>query len=258
MTPGEISTLSQLPREPGGATRLSAVLEAVTRARGDRPAREVPVLEVGCGCGNLAIPIAAAGHPVTGIDPDAASIEEAREKCPVAAHFEVALPFAFRPAVPPQIVVLSEVLEHVHEPRDLLVHLARIAAPGARLVLTVPNGLGPWELMNFAKKAVTAAGLGRPLRNFQRALGYTGQSLQSRNPHLDHVQFFRRRPLARIAEAAGWRVLARRNLSMLIAVFPFSLAFRRWPGLEVWDTRVARTLPSAAASGWLWELELSG
>lgn len=251
----EPQSLSNLHREPGGATRLAAVLDAVQRARGARPPAEVPVLEVGCGNGNLAVPIAALGHPVTGIDVDAASLEEARARCPVPAHFEVADPLSFRPAVPPQIIVLSEVLEHVVDPRALLAHLQRIAAPGARLVLTVPNGLGPWELMNFAKRAVTWLGLGQPLRNFQRALGYTGVSLQSKNPHLDHLQFFTKRRLAGLARAAGWRVLSRRNLSMFIAVFPVSMAFRKWPGLEPIDTALARTLPAEAASGWLLELE---
>ena len=249
--------ITSLHREPGGATRLAAVLDAVARARGARPAAEVPVLEVGCGNGNLAVPIAVAGHPVTGIDVDPRSIEEAAARCPVAAHFEVCDPLKYQPAVAPQIVVLSEVLEHVHDPRALLAHLALIAAPGARLILTVPNGLGPWELMNFAKKLVTGLGLGAPLRRFQRALGYSGTTLQSHNPHLDHVQFFTKRRLAGLAHAAGWRTLRRRNLSMFIAVFPVSLAFRRWPALERADAALARTLPAEAASGWLLELESS-
>ena len=249
-------SVSRLPEEPGGATRLDAVLDAVDRARAGRPASEVPVLEVGCGNGNLAIPIAAAGYPVTGLEPDAQSVEEARARCPVAtAKFVVGLPLAFTPEVPPQIIVLSEVLEHVHDPQNLLSHLSKIAAPGARLVLTVPNGYGPWELMNFAKKGFAAVGLGKPLRTLQRALGYTGQSLQSHNPHLEHVQFFRPGPLTRLVEASGWRVLARRNLSMFVAVFPFSMVFRRWHGLERWDSWLSDYAPEAGASGWLWELE---
>jgi SAM-dependent methyltransferase len=39
-----------------------------------------PVLDVGCGTGNLAIALAAAGHPVTAVDPAAASLEVARAK----------------------------------------------------------------------------------------------------------------------------------------------------------------------------------
>jgi ubiquinone/menaquinone biosynthesis C-methylase UbiE len=38
------------------------------------------VLDLGCGTGRLAIAIAAAGHPVTGVDPAAASLEAARAK----------------------------------------------------------------------------------------------------------------------------------------------------------------------------------
>ncbi|MGE5596484.1 MAG: class I SAM-dependent methyltransferase [Hyphomicrobiales bacterium] len=39
-----------------------------------------PVLEVGCGTGRIAVPLAAAGHRVTGIDPSEAMLERARAR----------------------------------------------------------------------------------------------------------------------------------------------------------------------------------
>ncbi len=41
---------------------------------------EARVLDLGCGTGRLTLAIAAAGHPVTGVDPAAASLEAARAK----------------------------------------------------------------------------------------------------------------------------------------------------------------------------------
>jgi SAM-dependent methyltransferase len=47
---------------------------------------ERPLLEVGCGTGRVAIPLARAGHQVTGIDASAAMLAKARERAGAAIH----------------------------------------------------------------------------------------------------------------------------------------------------------------------------
>jgi SAM-dependent methyltransferase len=72
--------------------RLAAVYDAFDGERDDLPAyRAVAaelaasrVLDVGCGTGNLAILLAAAGHEVTGVDPAGASLAVARAKAGAA------------------------------------------------------------------------------------------------------------------------------------------------------------------------------
>lgn len=241
--------------EPGGVTRLDAVIDSVERFRAGRPASAIPILDVGCGTGNLAKPLASLGYPMLGIDIDGASVEEAARDARLPnARFAQTDPLTYRSESPYAVVVLSEVLEHLAEPARMLSHLRELLVPGGLLVLTVPNGYGPWEGMNFAKRVLGRCGLGGPLLAFQRAFGFGKATLQSRNPHLDHVQFFTRQRLRGLARQAGFDVERERSLSFLIGVFPFSWAFRRAPALETVDREVAGWLPPALASGWLFEL----
>ncbi|MBI2944022.1 MAG: class I SAM-dependent methyltransferase [Candidatus Wallbacteria bacterium] len=241
--------------EPGGLTRLDAVIDAVERFRAGRPASAIPILDVGCGTGNLAKPLASLGYPMLGIDIDGASVEEAARDARLPnARFAQADPLTYRSESLYGVVVLSEVLEHLPEPARMLNHLHELLVPGGLLVLTVPNGYGPWEAMNFAKKALARCGLGGPLLAFQRAFGFGKATLQSRNPHLEHVQFFTRHKLRKLVSQAGFDVARERNLSTLIGVFPFSWLFRRTPALEALDRGLAAWLPAPLASSWLLEL----
>jgi len=59
-----------------------------------------PLLDIGCGKGYSALYFAAHGHPVMGIDPDPASVEEANEwaaRFSLPARFRVDDIFAYRP-----------------------------------------------------------------------------------------------------------------------------------------------------------------
>jgi 2-polyprenyl-3-methyl-5-hydroxy-6-metoxy-1,4-benzoquinol methylase len=196
------------------------------------------------------------GYPVKAIDVDAASITEAQRASQFPhASFECADPLQFVGNPPYQVIILSEVLEHLTDPVAMLVHLRGLLAPGGTLVLTVPNGYGPWELMNWGKKGFAAVGLGPALRSFQRLFGFGKQTVQSRNPHLDHVQFFTTQSLSRVVQSAGFQIRRRANLSCLVAVFPVSWLFRRLKLLEPLDASLARLLPAVLVSGWLLELD---
>lgn len=131
---------------------------------------EDPVLDVGCGTGELAIFLAERGHQVVGIDLSAAGIARARAQAvgrDLNLRFEVA--DATRLAdleVRPRTVVDSGLLHSLDKPgqRSYVEGLRVICDPGATaLVLTVSAeagmgwGLGPADLMAlFAEPAWTA------------------------------------------------------------------------------------------------------
>ncbi|MBI4863233.1 MAG: class I SAM-dependent methyltransferase [Candidatus Riflebacteria bacterium] len=240
--------------EPGGLTRLIAVVEAVERFRDGADPAGFPLVEVGCGTGNLALPLASLGYPVLGIDVDAASIDEASRRNRFEnAQFEsmdaVRLSTGSR-----RIVVLSEVLEHVEQPVSLLKTLHAVLIPGGLAVVTVPNGYGPWEAMNFAKKGAARIGLGGAIRALKSVFGYGKTSLQSLNPDLEHLQFFTRRSLAKAVEEGGFDVVRWSNLSFLVGCFPVSWIWRRFRGIERLDAGAGRLLPGLLVSGWLLQL----
>lgn len=65
-------------REPGGLHRLDFFVSRIASWKGDR--RQVRVLDVGCGQGDAALPLAHLGYQVTGIDTDRVAIERAKER----------------------------------------------------------------------------------------------------------------------------------------------------------------------------------
>lgn len=95
------------------------------------------MLDLGCGAGLLCRVAADRGARVTGIDRDAGEIEQAAALVPEGA-FEVgdivALPY---PAARFDVVTCVQSIMHVTNPLTVLREAARVARPGASVVITV-------------------------------------------------------------------------------------------------------------------------
>ncbi len=110
-----------------------------------------PVLEVGCGEGELSMRLAARGHHVRGCDVSADVIDEARGRARSAG---LAVEFwqcdiqdlTEQDAAP--LVICCEVLEHLRDPQAGLERLALLARPW--LIVSVPRE-PLWRAMNMAR-----------------------------------------------------------------------------------------------------------
>ena len=95
---------------------------------------------------------------MVGVDLSETLLKQARARVAGRTGFEFqlapaeVLPF---PAASFDRVVCSEVLEHVIEPAAVIAEIRRVARPGARIVLTLPNE----ALINATKRVVVALGL---------------------------------------------------------------------------------------------------
>lgn len=99
------------------------------------------VLDVGCGEGALLREVAAAfpQASLTGVDLSPQVVEQNRARLP-GARFE-ALDLAQGPLDERfDLVLCSEVLEHLDDLADGVAHLAAMVAPGGSLLVTVPTG----------------------------------------------------------------------------------------------------------------------
>jgi SAM-dependent methyltransferase len=127
---------------------LAAVLDGLepparsgaAAARGASPAR---ILDAGCGSGRNMVELARRGA-VTGIELAAQSLQAAR-----ARDLGPVLPGSLGDPLPFDdgafdLAVALDVLEHVADDRGALRELARVVAPGGRLLVTVPQYTWLW------------------------------------------------------------------------------------------------------------------
>lgn len=234
---------SPRPDDPyGHGKRLAFVAEALADSAG-------PVLDIGCGTGaQLTRPLAETfpARSFLAIDSDAASIALAQGADP-PANLVFGLPDALDEAARFDRVIASEVLEHVDDPPAFLQWLRGRLAPGGRMILTVPNGFGPFELAGLLEMGLEALGLGRLRRNRAADAGRDSLAVSP------HVNFFAWTELLRLVDEAGLRVTEARNRTFLCG-FLVDQAVTRL-GLEGWNARIADSLPPALVSDWMLVLE---
>jgi 2-polyprenyl-6-hydroxyphenyl methylase/3-demethylubiquinone-9 3-methyltransferase len=105
-------------------------------------------LDVGCGAGLLAEPLARLGAKVTGIDASPEVIAVAREHA-AAMGLKIAYSVGDLQELEGQfdLITCMEVIEHVANPAAFIRALARRLAPEGLLVLSTPNATGWSKLM---------------------------------------------------------------------------------------------------------------
>ena len=126
--------------------------DRMLRFVGVRPGNRTRVLDLGCGAAPGLRYLRERGVAAVGVDVSAAALAAARALLPdtalVRCDLDAGLPF-----VPGEfdLVLMSEVVEHVADLPLVLREVRRILRPGAALVLTTPN---LWDL----RRAVAALG----------------------------------------------------------------------------------------------------
>jgi len=151
-------------------------------------------IDVGCGAGLLAEPLARMGATVTGVDAAPENIAAARDH---AAGQGVAITYfagelAALPAATFDLVTSMEVIEHVTDPAAFIGELAARLAPGGLMILSTPNRtmLSKLLLVEAAERVGAVP----------------------RGTH-DWAQFLKPEELAELLEGAGLEVIDRTGLS---------------------------------------------
>jgi SAM-dependent methyltransferase len=258
---------TRLPRENvfGHSKKLALILGSLHRLRAER-ARTLQILDVGCGNGEAVTRfLAMRGDHVLGIDIHKQSIEYGqrvlgteRLKFRVAHIVDLAADAARYDAV-----VLSDVLEHVLNPSELLTAARGLLRPDGLLLLSVPNGRGPFEIESavsrvpFLGRGLLTA-IDRLVAFFNRyvwrdAWVVVASQEAPYNLESGHLHFFTRRSLDGLIAHSGFVVHARRNVSWLSGPFTNYL-FAPWAAFCLWNARVADWLPPSIVSAWYLEL----
>jgi len=125
-------------------------------AIGARVAPPASVLDFGCGTGDIARALAAAGYAMTGCDLSPAMIEAARARSGGPSY--VGLDAARLPALPFadgqfDAVMSSSVFEYLPDPVAQLRELRRVLKPGGWLLATVPDPRHPLRVEEDRERA---------------------------------------------------------------------------------------------------------
>lgn len=254
----------------GHTKKVRLCREAIERHRSRQGGAPLRILDIGCGSGHAVTRfLGKQGDEVFGIDMFPPNIVYAM------AHFKNdGLRFAHTDVNSLSangrrfdIVVMSDVLEHLDNPGAVLETTAKLLPQGGRLILTVPNGVGPFELESAISRArligptlvkltdLIVAFLNKTvlLGAWTRAASALPSDLPY-NQESGHVQFFRKPRLITLVEAAGFKVSKALHLSFLSGPFTnyFFAPSRRFCD---WNIRIADRLPSWLVSGWFFDFE---
>ena len=239
-----------LPEDAYGRAKRQQFVEAVIRA-----AKPATVLDFGCGTGTqLTWPIAEAFPQVSflGVDSDAGTIAWARKQ-PALANLTYATEDPSGADRRYDLIIASEVLEHVETPDQLLRHFRDRLNEGGRLVVTIPNGYGPFETMSLIEHLFTLGGvlpllrrikhmiLGRPKIDSTQALTLAISP---------HINFFSLAAMRTLLRDTGFEVVRFRSRTVFCG-FIIEWAIRG--PLVAWNAQLADNLPAWCASDWMFE-----
>jgi 2-polyprenyl-3-methyl-5-hydroxy-6-metoxy-1,4-benzoquinol methylase len=234
----------------GRRKRFLFVTDAIA---GARPRR---ILDVGCGTGVALTRPVAETFPmidVTGVDTDPASIAWARTQRDLS-NLTFTHPDELPDGAEFDLVIVSEVLEHVDEPLDFLQWVRNRLTNNGIVVLTVPNGFGPFEILMFAATSLHGPAIKRQLRRLGQRCQYFDPSAPAKQTLAvsPHVNFFRLRDLKSLFAAAGFEVQRFQPTTFLCGP-GVERALRAFNAIE-WNARTVDRMPEWCASDWMFVL----
>jgi ubiquinone biosynthesis O-methyltransferase len=236
----------------GYRKRLRFVRDVINESFPARSAETIRILDVGCGNGSqLSLPLAQLGFQLTGIDTDERSIAKARS---LAGGIKSAQFVCGRlDELPPQdqfdVVLLSEVLEHLSEPEELLSMSVSRMRGDSVLIVTVPNGYGEFEMDSWLFRGFRLQRLVDVLvKNNHDVVAST------ENSECEHVQFFTRTRLRELF-ASYDLTITREAAGSFLAGPMIGHTLARSNKFIDWNARITDKLPLALASSWYFALK---
>ncbi len=206
------------------------------------------VLDFGCGNGvTLSQYIIKEGIDYVGVDFHNPSLEYARE------HFG-AEHARFLSSVPLNekfdIIIYSEVLEHLENPGELLKLHSSTLKTGGFVLGSVPNGFGLTEIEKYVDQKLR---LYKIIRSVWRFLGGGNKTRVKKevpyNYESGHIQFFTLSSLENVVNEAGYELTEVRNGSVMGADLS-GATILKFKVLIKLNTKIADYLPSWAAATW--------
>lgn len=215
------------------------------------------VLDMGCGTGaNLTEPLAERFPSVQfiGVDSDKTSIEFAQygkrhQNTDYVLLDEMNTLGKF------DFVIASEVIEHVENPDAFLDFLKSHLTAEGKIVITLPNGYGPFEIASLLEALMQLSGLYTFLLNIKQLLKGISVERQTADTLAisPHINFFSYRKITETIGNCGLHILKYRSRTLFCG-FGFDQLIKN-DRLIAWNASIADALSPVFCSDWMFVLE---
>ncbi len=185
-----------------GHTRLRKTLELVGYISGKR------VLDVGCATGYLGTKIKEKENTVVGIDISQSAITRAKDVLDDAICVDTEQQWPILPHSPYDLIIMSEIVEHVFDPVQVLKQALRNLTDDGQIIITTPNFMKWTHRLKFL------------FGNF----AYTDQGALD----FGHIRLFTYKYLHQLVKDSGCKVVKENHI-----IFPSKLTcfLKFWPSL---------------------------
>jgi len=241
-------------KEPSGLRKLDFIVNEIERRTEKINNKEIKILDIGCGRGNISLPLASLNYQVSGIDLNKESIEEVTNKNKFKnAQFIVQDAMQLPPGQKYDFIIASEVIEHIKEPEKLLKFVKSILKDNGLLIITIPNGK---SLEERIRKFTTHNKFGNKFKkDIKNKIKEETIQTRANSPHL---HFFSLKKFKKIITNLGYDIIACKNqASIFKEAYYLFLRFiiKRGSGVFKLFDRVDNFLtditPQSMADGWM-------
>lgn len=242
------------PREnPYGFLKRIRFFEDVIEQR-----KPKTILDIGCGVGSLiTFPLAERFPEVrfSASDEDAHSIRIARERNDLANLDFLCESELHENTNRFDLIIASEVLEHVANPIEFLRSLRQKLTDDGVVILTVPNGYGPFEWTSLCYVLADLSGVYGLVSRLKRGRNdVVAGASQTRDTlaNSPHVNFFSYQDLLETFRKSGLSVARYRPRTFLCGWLVDKLVGNGRGA--TWNAQIADYLPASVCSGWMFVL----
>jgi len=232
--------------------RLRWIFNSINESR-DRN-RTVNVLDVGCGTGNVTIPLGLIENShIVGIDVHQGNLDvsESRNTFPnVSFKFQY---FQECDISSYDYIILTEVLEHIPNYHEIFAHAGKNAKQNFELQITIPNGYGPFEAAMQPLYLMRRMGLNNFIWKVKRLFGK--KEPYSQNYDTPHVNFFTIPRLRRELKSHGLKITEIKKAYCLSPIVETYLPFISLKTFSKIDNAITQLLPSFLSSGWYFKIK---
>lgn len=222
--------------------------------------RPSSVLDIGCGTGSfVTLPLAKSFPDIRflGVDSDRNSINFAGVNNN-STNLDFVRLADLKDLDKFDLIIASEVIEHVREPEEFLFTLRERLNDKGKIIITLPNGYGPFEVATLIEAMLQISGIQRILKIIKKlffCIIREAYYKQQRDTFAlsPHITFFSFKQIINLLAKTGLKILQYSGRTFLCGFGFDQILYNRY--LIDLNSRIADLLPPYLNSGWMFLLE---